>query len=76
MLPDRVSNPGLLTYESGALPIALRGPAMVNEPTVFEPLKFYCMSIFVILFPPLLFCRFIIIIIIVIIIISSILIGL
>ena len=27
MLPDRVSNPGLLTYESGALPIALRGPA-------------------------------------------------
>ena len=29
MLPDRVSNPGPLTYESGALPIALRGPAMV-----------------------------------------------
>ena len=27
MLPDRVSNPGLLTYESDALPIALRGPA-------------------------------------------------
>ena len=26
MLPDRVSNPGHLTYESGALPIALRGP--------------------------------------------------
>ena len=26
MLPDRVSNPGSLTYESGALPIALRGP--------------------------------------------------
>ena len=26
MLPDRVSNPGPLTYESGALPIALRGP--------------------------------------------------
>ena len=25
MLPDRVSNPGPLTYESGALPIALRG---------------------------------------------------
>ena len=24
MLPDRVSNPGPLTYESGALPIALR----------------------------------------------------
>ena len=29
MLPDRVSNPGPLTYESGALPIALRGPAYV-----------------------------------------------
>ena len=28
MVPDRVSNPGPLTYESGALPIALRGPAL------------------------------------------------
>ena len=28
MWPDRVSNPGPLTYESGALPIALRGPAI------------------------------------------------
>ena len=28
MLPDRVSNPGPLTYESSALPIALRGPAV------------------------------------------------
>ena len=27
MLPDWVSSPGPLTYESGALPIALRGPA-------------------------------------------------
>ena len=27
MLPDLVSNPGPLTYVSGALPIALRGPA-------------------------------------------------
>ena len=31
MLPDRVSNPGPLTYESGALPIALRGPADTRE---------------------------------------------
>ena len=31
MLPDRVSNPGLLVYESGALPIALRGPAQGSE---------------------------------------------
>ena len=28
MLPDRVSNPGPLTYASGALLIALRGPAI------------------------------------------------
>ena len=33
MLPDRVSNPGPLTYESGALPIALRGPAESNKYT-------------------------------------------
>ena len=30
MSPDRVSNPGPLTYESGALPIALRGPAPIS----------------------------------------------
>ena len=30
MWPDRVSNPGPLTYESGALPTALRCPAL-NE---------------------------------------------
>ena len=31
MLPDRVSNPGPLIYESDALPIALRGPASFFE---------------------------------------------
>ena len=31
MLPDRVSNPGPLNYESGALRIALRGPAVESE---------------------------------------------
>ena len=31
MLPDRVSNPGPLTHESGALPIALRGLALAIE---------------------------------------------
>ena len=40
MLPDRVSNPGPLTYESGALPIALRGPAfdtcLVQHPLMSE----------------------------------------
>ena len=38
MLPDRVSIPGPLTYESGALPIALRGPANAfgNESFIFR----------------------------------------
>ena len=31
MLQDRVSNRGPLTCESGALPIALRGPALWCE---------------------------------------------
>ena len=31
MWPDRVSNPGRLTYESGALPTALRGPAFCES---------------------------------------------
>ena len=31
MLPDRVSNPGPLTYELGALPIAPRGPAGLEK---------------------------------------------
>ena len=31
MWPDRVSNPGPLTYESGALPTALRGPATMGN---------------------------------------------
>ena len=48
MLPDRVSNPGPLTYESGALPIALRGPASTlamecqSKVSLFlDSLKFY-----------------------------------
>ena len=39
MLPDRVSNPGPLTYESGALPIALRGPAIFEEEPHVMPCK-------------------------------------
>ena len=35
MLPDRVSNPGPLTYESGALPIALRGPAVITLDIIY-----------------------------------------
>ena len=38
MLPDRVSNPGPLTYESGALPIALRSPA--TEPLNLSEILF------------------------------------
>ena len=42
MLPDRVSNPGPLTYESGALPIALRGPAhKFWFFTIFQFFKFF-----------------------------------
>ena len=37
MLPDRVSNPGPLTYESGALPIALRGPANLAKDVKVNP---------------------------------------
>ena len=46
MLPDRVSNPGPLTYESGALPIALRGPArpfrryVLKKKTLFSRMHF------------------------------------
>ena len=36
MLPDRVSNPGPLTYESGALPIALRGSAEIEGYNIFS----------------------------------------
>ena len=36
MLPDRVSNPGPLAYESGALPIALRGPADIYIAIIYQ----------------------------------------
>ena len=40
MLPDRVSNPRPLTYESGALPTALRGPATDSaDPNQTAPMK-------------------------------------
>ena len=39
MLPDRVSNPGPLTYESGALPIALRGPALLRIQSALDSLN-------------------------------------
>ena len=45
MLPDWVSNPGPLTYESGALPIALRGPAGYCDSDVTVCLLFWNMPI-------------------------------
>ena len=45
MLPDRVSNPGPLTYESGALPIVLRGPAIATLKMGNSIGKSYCMRI-------------------------------
>ena len=36
MLPDRVSNPGPLTCELGALPIALRGPAALANGLTYK----------------------------------------
>ena len=36
MWPDRDSNPGPLTYESGALPIALPGPATSGSHCLFH----------------------------------------
>ena len=43
MLPDRVSNPGPLTYESGALPIALRGPAYFNVNVLYDDVNLMLM---------------------------------
>ena len=43
MLPDRVSNPGPLTYESGTLPIALRGPARSVE--FFVEMEVHCIPL-------------------------------
>ena len=38
MWPDQVSNPGPLTYVSGALPTALRGPVLPSSVVFGYPL--------------------------------------
>ena len=38
---DWVSNPGPLTYDSGAIPTALRGPAIINERGELSMVKIY-----------------------------------
>ena len=45
MLPDRVSNPGPLTYESCALPIALRGPARARAYCAYSRCGWGCLDI-------------------------------
>ena len=40
MWSDRVSNPGPLTYESGALHIALRGPAQFSRNHGFDAYRY------------------------------------
>ena len=56
MLPDRVLNPGPLTYESGALPIALRSPASIGDMTyVREVTKLTQFAYFLLYFVVLLF---------------------
>ena len=53
MLPDRVSNPGPLTYESGALPIALRARLVGQGPTVLAVGAWVggCLDIFSLIYP-------------------------
>ena len=55
MLPDRVSNPGPLTYESGALPIALRGPATYMGKSYTVLVHRYLASV---VLPPMMFYPF------------------
>ena len=50
MLPDRVSNPGPLTYESGALPIALRGPATVLVEAKYDKSEIWWTSLYSVLY--------------------------
>ena len=51
MWSDLVSNPGPLTYESGALPTALRDPAPISQNTLFnQRINFEHISHFYILF--------------------------
>ena len=42
MCPDRVSNPGPLTYESGVLPTALRGPAYIDGIESISVSVYFC----------------------------------
>ena len=47
MLPDRVSNPGPLTFESGALPIALHSlapPEIDYAVCKFNSFYFWCFN--------------------------------
>ena len=45
MWPDQVSNPGPLTYESGALPTVLRGPACQRTMRATVCIIKYCVEL-------------------------------
>ena len=49
MMPDRVLNPGSLTYKSGALPTALHGPAFSSESKLGNVylLLYFCPNIWI-----------------------------
>ena len=44
MWPDRVSNPGPLTYESGAIPTALCGPVNTGGSATVLPVHLYVVT--------------------------------
>ena len=50
MLPDRVSNQELLTYESGALPIALRSPVFFSDNSELGNMSVQMICLFFIIF--------------------------
>ena len=45
MWPDRVSNPGPLVYESGALPTAMRSPAFAFHKNISDFAMITCLHI-------------------------------
>ena len=50
MWQDRVSNPGPLTYESGALPTALRGPATLRREAEVKMVKLCPLLVYIFIF--------------------------
>ena len=58
MWPDQVSNPGPLTYESGALLTALRGPARESKSCIVgKGVWLHCSILAIIFRQQILTCR-------------------